>query len=366
MNKIKKILILLAIFACFFILIGSVSGSKYVVNKTTKESDLVKIISNCQDGDIIDFNTDYYTLTDTLVVDKAITFKSNYNTLFNLNNNKAMFKINSDGVTISGLNLNFKGKGSSNKHVGAITSSKTVIYRLNIEDTYILVDNNYADAVLFDSAQINFNKCTITTQGSNNFGLYLKNWIGDFTNSKITTQGKNSLPIYSYNSWTGKIANSKLYNTGKANNPGFASVNSQGTITNSKISSKNSYALMISDNVKVTKSTLTSKKGMAKIFRYRPDLWIYNGINKKNNTYTFRVYNIGFLPSNVKTDLVLKTGTITKRAIINTLESGALTTINITLPKKYANNKYTKVLMIDYSKKVLESDEKNNVIKFKV
>ena len=121
---------------------------------------------------------------------------------------------------------------------------------------------------------------------------------------------------------------------------------------------------MVSDNVKVTNSSLSSKKGLPKVYRYRPDLIIYNQISVSKNTYSFRIYNTGQINSKACT-FALKVGTITKKATVKALSSGKYTTIKIKLPSKYVGKKYTKSIKIDNYNVNKENNKKNNVGKFK-
>ncbi|MDR2967528.1 MAG: hypothetical protein LBU74_06230 [Methanobacteriaceae archaeon] len=368
-NK-KKVIIFLTLFSCFFILISSASAANYYVNNGTTQKNIVDWMkNNATNGDSLIFNVGSYNLTDTLNITKSITIKSDVNTKISFSKNKDMFDVKTSGITFSGLNLDYNGEGSTKTMYGAISTlnaSKSTTKQFTVSNTVINVNKKYTVGILLGTMQGSIINSNINIKGANCFGISLTKWTGDLINTTIKSTGKDSICVYS-GTWNGKVNGSKINNDGSNKNfytGGFLAVNSKGIIVNSEIKSKNSYAVMASDNVNVTNSTLSSKKGLAKIYRYRPDLVVYNQIGLKKNTYSFRVYNIGEVNSKACTFL-LKTSTITKKANVKALKPGQYTTIKITLASKYVGKKYTKTMKVDSTNVNKENNKKNNVGKFK-
>jgi len=370
MINAKKVIIFLTLLSCFFILISSSSATDYYVNKDTTQKNIVDWMKNdANNGDNLIFNISSYTLNDTLNITKSITIKSDVNTKINFNKNKDMFELQTNGITFSGLNLNYNGQGTSNIMYGAISTldaSKKTTKQLLVKDTLITVNKKYTSGILLGTLEGSIINSSINIKGANSFGIFLTKWTGDLVNTTIRSSGKDSIGVYSA-TWNGKVNRSKIYNDGSNKDiftAGFIAVNSKGSIINSEIKSKNSYAVMVSDNVKVSNSSLSSKKGLPKIYRYRPDLAIDNQIGISRNTYSFKIHNIGHISSKACT-FTLKVGKLTKKATVNALSPGKFTTVKITLPSKYVGKKYTKSMKVDVNNVNKENNKKNNVGKFK-
>ncbi|MCL2116208.1 MAG: hypothetical protein FWH29_08305 [Methanobrevibacter sp.] len=370
MINTKKVIILLTFVSCFFILISTVSAADYYVNNDTSQKNIVDWMkNNAKNGDNLIFNVSSYNLTDTLNITKSITLKSDINTKINFNRNKDMFDVKANGITFSGLSINYNGEGSSKIMYGAISTlnaSKSNLKTFTVKNTVINVNKKYTSGILLGTLKGNIINSTINLKAANCFGISLAKWTGNLINTTVTSKGTDSVCVYS-ETWSGVVNRSKLSNDGSTKNlytAGFISVNSKGSIINSEIKSKNSYAAMVTDNVAVSKSTLSSKKGLSKVYRFRPDLIIYNEVGFSKNTYSFRIYNIGEINSKACT-FQLKTGTVTKTASVKALKPGRYTTVKITIPSKFVGRRYTKTMKVDTKNVNKEKNKKNNVGKFK-
>lgn len=370
MINTKKVIIFLTLFSCFFILISTASAADYYVNKDTSQKNISDWMKNdAKNGDNLIFNVSSYTLNDTLNISKSVTIKSDINSKISFNKNKDMFDVKTNGITFSGINLDYNGQGTSKIMYGAISTldaSKKTTKQFLVKDTVINVNKKYASGILLGTLQGNIINSTINIKGANSYGISLTKWTGDLINTTIRSSGKDSVCVYSV-SWNGKVNESKISNNGSHKDiytAGFISVNSIGSIINSEIKSKNSYAVMVSDNVKITNSSLSSKKGLPNVYRYRPDLIIGNEISIAKRTYSFKVYNIGHIKSNACT-FTLKVGKITKKATVKALNPSKFTTVKITISSKYLGKKYTKTIKVDANNVNKENNKKNNGGKFK-
>ena len=367
MINTKKVIVFLTLISCFFILISTASATDYYVNQDTPQKNIVNWMkNNANNGDNLIFNTTNYTLNDTLTISKSITIKSDVNTKISFSKNNDMFNVQTNGITFSGLSLDYNGQGTSKIMYGAISAlnaSTKTNKDFFVKDTIINVNKGYSSGILLGTIYGSIINSTINIKGANCFGIRLTKWTGDIINSTIKSTGKDSICVYS-GTWSGTVNESKIYNNGSNNSAGFIAINSKGSIINSEIKSKNSYAVMVSDNVKLTNSSLSSKKGLPTVYRYRPDLTIYNKINLSKNTYSIRIYNIGQISSKACT-VVLKTSKISKKATVKALKPNGYTTIKIKLPSKYVGKKYSKNIQVDFYKVNKENNKKNNVGKFK-
>lgn len=350
---------------CFSVLISSVSAADYRVKNGTTHGDITKWIkNNAKTGNNLIFDVSSYDLTDTLVINKAINIKSSKNTQINFNKNKDMFRVTASGVTFSGLTLNFKGSGTSTKNVGAISTTNST-KKVNIASTKINVNGNYATGINIPKWKGSISKSIIKLNGFYCYGIDSLEWSGNLVNSNILAYGNNSINIYSLY-WYGKIYGAKIYNYAAWTNSapcGAVLVIAKGSISKSIIKSANGYAVMTSPEVKITGSTLSSKKGLEKVYRYLPDLKIQN-VKKSGNSYYLTVYNNGLGPSKA-CYLGVKFGSSVKKVVVKGLYAGSYATVKVVLPSKYATNKYTKTAKIDYYNKVKESNEENNIKSFK-
>jgi len=368
-NK-KKVIISLTLLSSFFILISAVSAADYYVNQDTSQKNIVDWMkNNAQNGDQLIFNVTNYTLNETLNISKSITIKSDINTKIIFNKNKDMFDVKTDGITFSGLTLDYNGQGTTKIMYGAISTlnaSKANIKLFTLDNTVINVNKNYTSGILLGTLQGNITNSVINVKGSTCYGLNLGKFTGNIINTTITSSALDSICVY-IGTWNGIINGSKMINNGAKKSyytVGFLSLHSNGSIINSEIKSKNSYAAMVSDNAIFTNCTLSSQKNLTKVYRYRPELFIFNQIVLTKNTYTFKINNTGELTSK-ECIFQLKTGTITKKATVKAIKSKKFVTIKITLPKKYIGNKYTKTIKVDINNVNKEHNKKNNVGKFK-
>ncbi|MCL2157628.1 MAG: hypothetical protein FWH54_06370 [Methanobrevibacter sp.] len=368
-NK-KKVIIFLTLLSSFFILISTASAADFYVNNDTSQKNIVDWMKNdAENGDNLIFNVSSYNLNDTLNITKSITIKSEVNTKISFNKNKDMFDVKTNGITFSGLTIDYNGEGSSKIMYGAISTlnaSKSTTKQFTLNNTTINVNKKYSGGILLGTLQGNIINSSINLKATNCTGISLTKWTGNLINTTINSKGADSICVVS-ETWNGIVNNSKLYNDGTTKSrysSGFIAVNSKGSIINSVIKSKNSYAVRVSDNVKVTNSTLSSKKNLTKIYRFRPDLYIYNQISLSKKTYSIRIYNIGDINSKACT-FQFKAGKVTKKATVKALKPGKYTTVKITIPSKYLGKKYTKTMKVDIKKVNKENNKKNNVGKFK-
>jgi len=366
----RKKVIFLALLSCFFMLISSVSAADYYVNNGTTHKNIADWMKkDAKNGDSLIFNVSRYNLTDTLNISKSITIKSDIKTRISFNKNKDMFDIKTNKITFSGLVLDYNGQGSSNIMYGAISTlnaSKSNYKQFIVNNTVINVNKKFASGILLGTLQGNIINSTINLKGANCFGISLVKLTGDLRNTSIRSTGRDSICVY-IGTWSGRVNGSKLINDGTRKSiytGGFLAVNSKGSIINSEIKSKNSYAVMVSDNVNVSKSKITSKKDLSKIYRYRPDLVIFNQIAVSKNTYTIKIYNIGEINSK-KCTFQLSVGSITRKATVKALKPEKHTSIKITIPSKYVGSRFTKTMKVDVNNVNKENNKKNNAGKFK-
>ncbi len=388
----KKMFLFLMLFACFFVLISSASAADYYVNNGTADKDIntwMKSKSTVKGNNLV-FNVTKYELKDTLVINKAINVKSDQKTKIVFSKkNKDMFNASTSGISFTGINIDFNSQGTKKYKPTAIAivgSTKTV----NMKDVNVNVNNKYAGAVGGDSWKGHITNCNFNVLKANSVGISISSWSGNLLNSKIITKAessngiiankwlgdmvdstvssykKNSIAVYAY-TWRGNIKNSKITNSGSTKyDPGFVAVKSKGTIVNSTIKSSKSYAAMVSDSVKITKTSLTSGSKFAKVYRYRPELVFDNRISVSGSTYRFNVTNDGYYASKAcHLGVKLSNGKVLKIVKVKAIGAGKSIFVKVKIPSKYANTKYTKYAKIDYYNKVKEFFEKNNVIKFK-
>jgi hypothetical protein len=196
------------------------------------------------------------------------------------------------------------------------------------------------------------------------FGITIRDWKGNLQNSIVSLTGnKISVPVSS-DKWSGKVENSNIVANGNSL-AGFVSVNSKGTISKSNISAKKGFAILVSDKVTVKNVKAVSKKGYSKIYRYRPDLVLSTKVPKYGYSYYIVVSNNGILPAKASYLNVKVRGKFSKNYYVKALSPGKSVRIKVTIPKKYANTKYTKIVTVDAKKRIKELSETNTwIIKF--
>ena len=293
-----------------------------------------------------------------------------------------------NNVNITGLTLNHNGQGESiQNNISAIfASGKTK--KISIKNTVINIKNSYANGILIEKWKGNIENCriktngkyysvgitsnhwkgniiksVIKTKGDGSYGIRIREkWEGDLTNNNIYTYDRGATAILS-EYWKGVVSKSKIITYGLYSN-GLVIKDSKGSISKTNIKSASHQALRISDNVKITKSSISSKKGFEKVYRYRPDLAIVGNINKSGNIYTIQLRNIGHIVSK-SCYLGIKVDKAFKKILINPLKPLEHISINIELPNKYSNEKYTKTVKLDYFDKNKENNKENNIRKLK-
>ncbi len=361
----KKFLIFFIFLSCFFVLISSVSAADYHVKSSTTHKNIADWIKkDAKSGNDLVFDVSKYDLSDTLVINKAINIKSYKYTQINFNKNKDMFKVTSNGVTFSGLILNFNGQGTSiNNHVSAISASGGY-KKIDIKYTKINVNKKYATGINIDKWYGSAAKTNLKVLGYNSYGIDSSSWIGNLLYSNVYSYGDDSLSVYSQ-SWKGKIYGCKLYNYGKwieSSPSSLILVFSKGYVYNCIIKSSNGYPLMLSQEVKCVKCSVSAKKGYPKLYRYLPDLSIKN-VKRVGTSYYLTISNSG-LGSSKSCYLALKIGSSIKKTVVSGVNPGSYITVKVTLPSKYISKKYTKTVKIDYYNKIKEGNEKNNIKSF--
>ncbi|KZX12376.1 autotransporter outer membrane beta-barrel domain-containing protein [Methanobrevibacter curvatus] len=361
------------------------SSTNFYVSEYTTVNEINSWIVKAKTGGNLIFETPSYKLTDTINIKKALNIKSTNNTIINFYKNKAdIFNASVSGVKFQSLTINFYGNGTSSIGYAAINSNAKSLTNISISNVKINLYGNYIIGVNIDNWKGNIVKSIIKTSNNkvnvgissnkwigsisdssiiikgsySNGGIYSKDWVGNILNSNISVSGDiNTVAVLS-SKWNGKVQNSKITATGKAP-AAFAALDSKGTISKSTITAKSGCPVMVSDQVTVKSSKLTAKKGYLKIFRYRPDLILYkNAITRSGNSYKFKVYNDGYLPSKA-TYLRIKYNGKYKNYKIKALNPKKSLSFKVTIPSKYANKKYTKYLILDSPKKVKELDEGN-------
>ena len=393
---LKKIMLMILLIFSLFTIISTVAAANYYVDSNTKHTDITNLMKkDAKKGDNLIFTGPKYDLTNTIVINKPINIKSENKTQINFKKyNKNMFKVTVSGVNFDGLSINHDVKLSADyeddyanaviyasgttkkinikntniksslpsciievdKWCGNITNSK-----INAENAYAISSNNWVGNVV-DSEIIVRDSSAIT----------LEKWKGNIVNSIISSNSSISSTIHTQY-WAGKIYRSKIYQYKGVEYEkgtiiyGVYIPNSKGTITNCTIKSSCGPALGISNNVKVSKCSLSSAKGYTNIDRLQSDLEI-NSVKKSGKIYKIDLYNQG--PSDSKPCyLVITCGnTILKKVSVKSLavmDGPFFKTIKVAIPTKYANNKYTKTATIDYYKKNKENNRKNNQYKFK-
>lgn len=335
------------------------------------------------------FNSSSYNLKNSLVISKSINIVSYKNTKINFNKNDDMIKIRANNVNITGLTLNHNGEGESSGDSLSTIFASGSYKKIDIKNTKISIKNSYCTGVYIEkwigsfinsSIKTNGNYYSrgilsrhwkgnlannvISTKGDGSYGIYIKNkWIGNALNNRIFTYGRGATAISSEN-WQGKINNNRIYTYGSLYSDGINLKNSKGSIYKNVVKSKSYYAIRVSDNVKVTSSSLSSRKDLEKIYRYRPDLCIVGDIVKNKTTYSFKVKNIGSLSAK-SCYIGIKVDKFLQKIKINSTKSFEVIDIKIDLPKKYATKKYVKTIKLDYYNKIKEISKTNNIHKFK-
>jgi len=399
MLNFKKILMILFFLVYLFLVLNSVSSADYYVNEDTSHENITNWMKNrAKTGDSLIFNTSKYNLTNRLDISKSITIKSYKNTHIDFIQEDEvyrMFKITGKNVLISGLTLNHYGNGNmlypEDGEFGTTISGSRVDLKNTVINTNLIygvsvsilkgnivnctINSKFQGIVVFKwkgniiNSRINAKQgITNRVVGSNNVVDY---WYGDMVNSGIVS-GKNGMEV---TLWRGNIINSTI-RTNDSKSSGIIIKYGEGRIHGSKIISKNGHAIKISDSVRITNSSLSSRKGFSKTIRYLPDLKIHEAFMSRRTCH-ITVSNIGSSTSK-PVKLGLRVGKILKIVPIKSIRPFIpqehspnslmknTAKVKITLPKKYASEKYFKTVKVDYYNKIKETNKKNNVFRFKL
>ncbi|MCL2116770.1 MAG: hypothetical protein FWH29_11180 [Methanobrevibacter sp.] len=377
-------------------MISSVSSADYYVNEGTTHKNITHWIKNeAKTGDNLIFNTSSYNLTNRLDITKSINIKSYKNTHINFiqeDEMYGMFYIPAKVVVFSGLTLNHNGNGNTLDFSGGEFGTTINAFHVNIKNT--VINNNLIRGVSVDTRKGNIVNCTIN---SKSHGIRVSYWKGNIINSRINANhaiANSFLTInivdYWYGNminttidsgdngvevtvWKGKIINSTIHTNGSKSD-GININYGEGRIHRSKISSKDGYAVKISDAVKITNSSLSSGKGLSKSIRYLPDLKVNKAVISGRTCY-IAISNIGNSTSK-PTQVGLKIGKVLFKARVKSIRPFIIqghsdeswvknnVTVKITLAKKYINSRL-KTVKVDYYNKIKEINKKNNIFKFR-
>ena len=391
MYKMKMSVFLLFFALCIFTLLSSVSAADFYVNNDTTHKNITDWMkNNAKSGDKLVFNTSSYELEDTIVINKKINVVSYKNTQINFRKHKDMFNVKSNS-SFRGLTLNHH----EDTFMDVIYSSSRSYIKVNINNVNIrsfggsVISiykwvgevnncNIYAKASYSSGISSTYGKVNITNSKINSdaCSIYIGKWRGNLINSKIIS-GNKSPGIQSYN-WQGNIIGTKIYSN-KGQDYGAAYLGlSKGTIKNSVIRlNDTNYALRVTDDVKIIKSSISSITKFKSIYRFRPDLSIkVSPIDykwrlshekgfylPKKGSYKVTIYNTGYKTSK-SCYLSFKTMNISKKYYVKSLKSGAKTAIKINFNSKYMteemNIKYPKVFKVDCYNKIKEENKWNN------
>ncbi|MDR2967963.1 MAG: hypothetical protein LBU74_08475 [Methanobacteriaceae archaeon] len=366
---------------------GLVSAADLTVNSNTSHKNIADWMNDSATvkGNNLIFNVSTYELSDTLILSKSINIKIDKKTQINFNQNKNMFNITASEVSFFGLVLNHNVGGNSKDLISVIFANGSAKV-VNIKDTSINLKKNYVVAVSIGNGKCNFINSHITGNGIYNYGVasdtltvnfqkssikFSKNYSygivtlnklrGGFTNTKISLQGigifspdwkgnfinseftgkSESFGIY-VEKWNGKISRSKIILSGK-DSVGMYSENSKGTIFKSTIHAKKGGAIFVSKDVKVSGSSIISKKGEPSVYYFGPRMDLLEvSSHTKSKTYTFKISNIG--ESKSKTSyLRISIGKFEKIVKVKGINAGENITVKTTLPAAYSTSKHKKV-----------------------
>ena len=396
LKKFSFLILFILITCTIFSLIGSVSAADYNVTSWTTQNDINNWMksSSTVKGDSLVFIENKYDLSDTIVITKSINIKSSTNTQINFYQSKAMFNINSTGVTFSGLTLNHNANGK-NKDSRISTMEFTGTKTVNIANSNFNLNGNYLSATSFGNWVGNVHNCRINGNGVDNFGFTTENWNGNIYNSVFIMNKNNANAIGVLSVWTGSIVNTQIFLKGKQsigimasswqgglsnvtinadetdsfgifvdkwrgtfsksniqanqyNSIGIHSFDSAGTISNCVVSAKGGYAILVSKNVKVISTQASSKKGIANVYFFGPKLKL-GVVSKKLNSrvYSINVHNIGELRSK-SAKLTIFYGKNKKTFKVKAIKSGNFVTVKVVLPAKFATKKYLKYVRLNY------------------
>jgi len=372
-------------------MISSVSSANYYVNEGTSHKDITDWIKNdAKAGDNLIFNTSSYNLTNPLNITKSINIKSNKNTQINFYQEDYMYGmlfITAKNVSLSGLTLNHNGNGNFQDYSGGEIGNTIQGTHVNIKNTVINTNLKWGVSILIEKG--NIVNCTIN---SKSVGIGVFKWNGSLINSKIYSKevgiSKNILYPTRGDYWNGNMINSTIVSEGKGvhltiwkgkiinstirsnglKSDGINIEYAKGSIQSSKIKSINGYAVKITDTVKITNSSLSSRKGLSKVYKYLPDLKVDKAFISGRIAY-ISISNIGYSTSK-PCYVGIKIGKTLKKVPIKSINplipgNNQKNKINveITLPKKLVNNKL-KTVKVDYYNKIKERNKKNNVFKF--
>ncbi|MDR2967450.1 MAG: hypothetical protein LBU74_05840 [Methanobacteriaceae archaeon] len=378
-------------------MISSVSSANYYVNEDTSHKNITDWIkNNAKTGDNLIFNTSSYNLTDRLNITKSINIKSNKNTQINFiqqDEMYCMFYVTAKNVVFSGLTINHNGNGNTQEYSSGEWGTTINGFHMNIKNTVINTNLIYGASISFRKGSIV--NCTINSKSqgiqvsywkgniinsrinanegiTNRIALFhnVDYWYGDMANTTIVS-GNNGVEL---TVWKGKIINSTIRTNG-SKAVGINIQYGEGRIHGSKIISVDGYAVKISDAVKITNSSLSSRKGLSKSVRYLPDLKVSKAFISGRTCY-ITISNIGFSTSK-PTRIGLKIGKVLIKAHVKSIKpfipqehspdswTKHTTKVKITLPKKYTSGKYLKTVKVDYYNKIKETNKKNNILKFR-
>ncbi len=375
-----------------FILISSVSSANFYVNNGTTDKNINDWINKtAKTGDNLIFNTQSYNLNSSLIINKSINVLSFKNTVISCTGgcfyipskkcvNLTGFTINQDNI----LPFPISHRISTILVNGEINIKNTIINSKSVYGTALEINgkaniintiiNSAGIGILHSQWKGNLINSKLISQ---NYGITQvdyegffpegMNWHGNILNSTIISKKDG---IYLQN-WKGKITNSKIYTNGSKSN-GINIKYSKGTINKTKITSKNAYAIKISNDVKISNSSFSSKKGLSKIYRYTSDLTIESfDVIRFGKTYEVKISNKGYSIS-APCYVAIKAGNYIKKVKIGQLEpkhpyikTKYKTTIKIKIPTKYLSKKYMKTIKVDYYNKNKENNKKNNIYKFR-
>ena len=410
MYKLNKLTFIIVSLFCLLLLISSVSAVDLTVNSDTSHKNITDWMDNNSTikGDNLIFNTSSYDLSDTLVLTKSINIKSDIKTQINFNQNKNMFNLTASEISFSGLTLDYNGKGGFGEPVSTIFAEGSKI--ITLQDTSINLNKEYNVAINMENGNCNiinshingnalvnygvwsYNNLAINSQNSSitfnedfGYGLYVLNKLtGDFTNTKIVLQsvstgifspewtgnfinseitGKSVSVGMFIGKWSGKISDSTIILSG-IGSVGLTLTKSKGTISKSTVHVKKGFAVYASGGLKVSKSSIKSKKGQPSVYYFGPRMHILKVSSyTKSKVYTFKIYNKG--ESKSKTSkLTITSGKFKKTVNVKGIKAGKTTTVKVTLPAKYASKKTKKSAKVVFYNSAGKK-ESSKILKFK-
>jgi len=383
MVKTKKFIIVLMLFFCFFILVGSVSAANLRVNDKTSYEDITEWLNTAKNGDSLIFTRSNYNLTDTIIIDKSIHVRSTKNTKIHFDKNKTMFIVAVNGVKFSKLTLNHYGHGNikqnskgrevSRNVFAVVSASQDSFKRINFNKVTINANNSFVSGIDIPLWNGSISNSKINIKGLWGHGITADQWMGNAVKTQVTTSGLGSVGI-SANYWVGKVSGSKIRNNALFDAGGVPTgilfPFGKGTISKSTVRVPNGNAAKLDKNIKVSSSSLVSMKGRPKQYNFLPDLSINEkNIKRSGRTYSIKVFNDDperlQLGASGPCHLGIKIGRYVKTVKVKALAYGQSTKVKVTIPKKYISRNYIKTVKVDYYNKIKEENKKNNVVRFR-